>query len=61
MIWRTDPLTCPRCGQKMEIISFIEDNTVIKKILTSIDLWEVPEHPPPRPLPQDLYEYDTAS
>jgi hypothetical protein len=33
-IYEVDPLTCPKCGGIMRIISFIEDREVIKAILT---------------------------
>jgi len=32
-IYETDPLCCPRCSGKMKVISVIEDQDVIKKIL----------------------------
>ena len=34
-VYETDPLTCPRCGAKMKIVSFIEtrQRDVIEKIL----------------------------
>jgi hypothetical protein len=60
-VWATDPLLCPRCGDKMGIVAFIEDRAVIKKILTYLDLWVVPKRPPPKPLLRDLDEYDIAS
>ncbi len=60
-IWNTDPLICPKCGATLEIIAFIEDHAVIKNILTSLDLWKIPERPPPKPLLQDLDEYEIAS
>ena len=50
-VYETDPLTCPRCGSKMRIISFIETHQrdVIEKILRGhqsgamVDgLWEGP-------------------
>jgi len=50
-VYETDPLTCPRCGAKMRIISFIETRQpdVIEKILRGhqsgamVDrLWEGP-------------------
>jgi len=51
-------MVCPRCGERMSIIAFIDKFAVVKKILESMDLWEIPERPPLKPLPQDLYEYD---
>jgi len=50
-VYETDPLTCPRCGSKMRIISFIETHQrdVIEKILRGHQsgakfdgLWEGP-------------------
>ena len=43
-----DPLTCPKCQGRMEIISFIEDEKVIKKILKYFGLREVKARPPPK-------------
>jgi hypothetical protein len=57
-VWDKNPLICPKCGAKMTIISFIDEFAVVKKILESMDLWKIPERPPPKPLPRDLYEYD---
>jgi len=36
-----DPLTCPKCSGTMKVISVIEDQDVIKKILKHLGLWEV--------------------
>ena len=55
-IYEVDPLTCPKCHGRMRIISFIEDEEVIKKILKHLGLWEInpPEvwrvkaRPPPK-------------
>ena len=50
-IYEADPLTCPRCGSQMQIIAFIEEWTVIRKILQHLNLWErPPRSPPPPPL-----------
>jgi hypothetical protein len=40
-IYEVDPLTCPRCSGKMKIISIIEDEEIIKKILKHLGLWDV--------------------
>ena len=40
-IYEVDPLTCPKCQGRMKIISFIEDEEVIEKILKHLGLWEV--------------------
>ncbi|MGV8120562.1 MAG: hypothetical protein AB2L14_12450 [Candidatus Xenobiia bacterium LiM19] len=57
-VWQKDPMVCPRCGERMSIIAFIDEFPVVQKILESMDLWKIPERPPPKPLPRDLYEYD---
>ena len=55
-IYEVDPLTCPKCSGPMKVISVIEDQDIIKKILKHLGLWEV--HPPqerrvkPRPPPR---------
>jgi hypothetical protein len=47
-IYEVDPLTCPKCQGQMRIISFIEGQEVIKKILKSLGLWLVKKKPSPR-------------
>lgn len=37
-IYEVDPLLCPKCQGKMHVISIIEDNEIIRKILTHLDL-----------------------
>jgi len=39
-IYEADSLLCPRCGKKMEIIAFIEDYKVVKKILDYLGIYE---------------------
>jgi len=65
-IYEVDPLTCPKCQGQMRIISFIEDEEVIKKILKHLGLWDVKAcppsvwraRPPPRPnAPPKALEY----
>ena len=51
----------PRCEEKMDILAFIEDQAVIRKILVSLDLWEKHCRPPPRLLLQDMDTFDIAS
>ena len=46
-IYEVDPLTCPRCHGPMAIISFIEAEDVIEKILKHLGLWEAKPRPPP--------------
>ena len=38
-IYEVDPLTCPKCSGKMKVISVLEDEDVIKKILKHLGLW----------------------
>ena len=45
-IYEVDPLTCPKCSGKMKVISVIEDEDVIKKILKHLGLWEIKIYPP---------------
>jgi len=53
-VYEVDPLTCPKCQGKMRVIAFIEDPSVIKKILKHLNLWELKKpprsiaHAPPR-------------
>ena len=48
-IYEVDPLLCPKCQGQMKIISFVEEQTVIKQILQHLGLWEVRNTgPPPR-------------
>jgi thiamine biosynthesis lipoprotein len=55
-----NPLKCPKCGGIMKIISFIEkeQSGVIMKILRHCGLWKeaAPRHPP-RPVPEDTFEF----
>ena len=42
-VWEVDPLLCPKCGDTMAIVSFIEKRDqadVIEKILKYCKLWE---------------------
>ena len=59
-IYEVDPLLCPRCGDKMRIIAFIEDYKVVKKILDYLSIYESQrERPPPRiePAPDEFDDY----
>jgi len=42
-----DPVTCPKCGGQLRIISCIDNPSVIEKILRHLKLWDPPERPPP--------------
>jgi len=47
-VFEVDPLKCPKCGATMKIVSFIEEDDVIRKILKHCNLWkeEAPRSPP---------------
>jgi len=47
-IYEVDPLTCPKCQGRMKIISFIEDEELIEKILKHLGLWDFKARPPPK-------------
>jgi hypothetical protein len=47
-IYEVDHLICPKCKGAMRIISFIEDPSVIRKILMHLGLWLVRSRPPPK-------------
>lgn len=46
-IYHVNPLLCPKCNGEMRIISFIEDEAAIKKILIHLNLWLPDNHDPP--------------
>jgi hypothetical protein len=64
-IYEVDPLTCPKCQGAMRVISFIEGQDVIKRILKHLGLWEVKPRPPPKATgppkpPQYQIDYSTS-
>ncbi len=56
-IYEVDPLTCPKCQGRMRIISFIEDDEIIQRILKHLGLWFVKRKVPPRAIspPSESY------
>jgi hypothetical protein len=46
-VYEVDPLKCPKCGGEMKIVSFIEEDAVIRKILRHCGLWKEPMPRPP--------------
>ncbi|MFH1336866.1 MAG: transposase, partial [Candidatus Zixiibacteriota bacterium] len=58
-IYEGDPLVCPKCEGSMRIISFIEDQSVIRDILNYLGLWLTRARPPPKAHAQ--WEHDAAS
>jgi len=57
-IYEVDPLTCPKCSGKMKVISVIEDEDVIKKILKHLGLWDQKARPPPKANSPPEYHID---
>jgi len=47
-IYELDPLTCPKCASQMRVISLIEDEEIIEKILKHLGLWDRKARPPPK-------------
>jgi putative transposase len=39
-VYETDPLICAKCQGEMKVISIIEDQAIIKKILQHLGIWE---------------------
>ncbi|MDF1615605.1 transposase [Desulfurivibrio dismutans] len=48
-VWEIDPLTCPKCGGEMKIISFITEAAIIRRILEHLGLWTVKKPKPAAP------------
>ncbi|NCC50456.1 MAG: hypothetical protein EOM20_04485 [Spartobacteria bacterium] len=51
-VWEADPLLCPKCQKEMRIVSLIDDQVVIERILRHLGLWQqgvhvVPSRAPP--------------
>jgi hypothetical protein len=40
-VWEVDPLRCPKCDGEMKVIALIEDETVVRKILGHLGLWQI--------------------
>ena len=61
-VYEIDPLVCPKCQGEMRVISVIEDQAIIKKILQHLGLWETRSHDPPACImPHTLeFTYDDA-
>ena len=53
-IYEVVPLVCPKCNGQMRIIAFIEEQEVIKKILTHLGLYLEKSKAFPRAPPKDL-------
>ena len=61
-VYEVDPLIRPKCRGEMKVISVIEDQAVIRKILKHLGLWETRNHDPPTVKNQHPIEftYDNA-
>lgn len=61
-VYEVDPLVCPKCQGEIRIIAFIDNEQVIRKILSHLGLWETRSHdPPPRNpshIPEPTYDDD---
>jgi hypothetical protein len=42
-VYEEDPLICPACGGTMKIISFIEEESILRTILRHCSLWKEPK------------------
>ena len=57
-VYEVDPLKCPKCGGEMRIISFIDEDVIIRKILKHCGLWkeQAPRPPPEEKPPPEVEE-----
>jgi hypothetical protein len=61
-IYECLPLICPRCGEAMRIVAFIQDPPVIERILHHIgEPTEAPQVLPARAPPQHALEFDQSA
>ena len=63
-IYNVNPLLCPKCSGSMRIISLIDDQQLVKKILKHLSLWDVKHKPHARangPPPDAFVIYDESS
>jgi transposase len=44
-VWEADSLRCPKCSRGMRIVSLIDQEDVIDRILRHLGLWQV-QRPP---------------
>ena len=43
-VWEVDPLRCPKCSREMRIVSLIDEEDVIERILRHLGLWQEKTH-----------------
>src|SRR5690554_86791 len=62
-VYNVDPLKCKYCNGKMRIISFVEDEETIEKILKHFKLWRIQNHDPPNhfKIPQQFEHFILAN
>lgn len=46
-VYEIDPLRCPKCKSPMRFVAFIEEDSVIRKILNHLGLWDAQKRAPP--------------
>jgi hypothetical protein len=39
-VWEANPLRCPKCSREMRIVSLIDEEDVIERILRHLELWQ---------------------
>ena len=61
-IYHVYPLLCPNCLGAMKIISFIDQDELIERILRHLGLWETRNHDPPAKIAAHIPEltYDDS-
>jgi hypothetical protein len=59
-IYEVDALVCPKCNGQMRIIAFIEEQGILKKILTHLGLYLVRSKAPPRAAPPKELRLDCS-
>jgi hypothetical protein len=62
-IYNVNPLACSKRLVSMKIISFVEDEQLVKRILKHLDLWDVKRKPSPcanGPPPETFIIYDES-
>jgi hypothetical protein len=52
-VFHADPLTCRKCGGKLEIVAYLHDQVAIKQILDHLGL-SPPEEPKPPPAEHEV-------
>ena len=55
--YNVDPLVCPKCQGSMRIVSFIENDEIIEKILRHLGLWKTRNHDPPAQIVPNIPEF----